>query len=209
MVALMSDNRLRFFDSDAPAMATRSVAITGLPAGHAVTGFDVLVTGEIYVLALEGTTTRISRVDATSGAVVQQGNILFISTSTNVAFDTVPPDVSNGTWPAILAKDDDSIRRHGLSGSNGAETMFYDNTTSDGDPVDQHVGANPSIVALASTNSTISARTVTLYGIDAATDKLAMVDRVTGRLDTEGPLGAAAGTRAGGLMRFPLPTRCG
>jgi hypothetical protein len=73
--------------------------------------------------------------------------------------------------------------------------VAYDNTTSDGDPVDQRAGSNPAITALAFTNNFPEAESSVLYGIDTTPDSLVIVNYNTGQLDTVGPLGVNTGSR--------------
>lgn len=196
MIALLSDNSLRFFDSAAPGTTTRaSIPITGIPSGDVPVALDYTLDGNLFVVAATAAfngTVHILVVDPESGAVTQSAGSYVPTASTAHAWDTVAKGVPNGfaNGRGIYAGDDGKIWRIGLNGGDAGVTMSY--------PAgDAHAGTAPKIVALGSTNSNVDATSVVLYGIDSGLDTLAVVDRETGQLHTVGPLGVNTGTRAG------------
>lgn len=192
IVALYSNYRLRYFDSAAPGTFTKSVDLTGIPADEAPAGLDFLSTGGLLVLTSKGTKTSIYRVNPDSGVATPFVTDLGGWTGTVFGFDAAPIDIGSGD--NIIVDDTDQLVQVG-DGLSAGKTMAYDNTTSDGDPVDQHAGANPAVTAVAFSNNFPEAKSSVLYGIDTTPNCLVVVNYKTGQLDTVGPLGAPTGTR--------------
>jgi hypothetical protein len=200
VIALTSDNKLKFFDSTNPGAFLRTVNITGIPALQDIVAMDfrlhTFFTGNLYLVTRETFNSpfsvRMYSVDLNSGATTQANSISSNWTGTAFGFDFTP-----GSSDAVLVSDTDKLQRVGPNGGFAPVTAAYDNTTSDGDPVDLHAGDNPAIVALASSNNFPEAASSVLYGIDSTPNSLVVVNRVTGELNTVGPLKAVTGTRCG------------
>ena len=196
LVALYSNNRLRYFESATPGTFTRSVDITGLIPTEEVVALDFDPRGELVVVTRESSTIFLYRVNHNTGAATKDDSPSLNWTGTAFGFDFLPTangNVANG----VLTSTTDLLQRYGTEGATPAVTMVYDNSTSDGDPVDQNAGDNPAIVALACSNNFPEAASTVLYGIDSTPNTLVVVDRNTGELNTVGPLGTATGTRCG------------
>ena len=192
IVALYSNNRLRQFDSDSPESFTQTVEITGIAAAEQVVALD-FDGDELVVVSRKGTTINFYRVDLGTGVATKPPTSSANWSGTGFGFDYVPNSSTR-----VLVSDADKL--HVITGGQigfAPQTVAYDNVTSDGDPVDQHAGDNPAIVALAFTNDFPGSEATVLYGIDATPNSLAVVTRSTGQLDTVGPLGVAVGTRCG------------
>ncbi|HVF70436.1 MAG TPA: DUF4394 domain-containing protein [Chthoniobacterales bacterium] len=196
IVALYSNYRLRSFDSAAPGTFTKTVDMTGIPTDEALVAMDFdPKAGDLYVLTRKDMSVRFYRVDPATGAATA-GQASGSWSGTSFGFEAAP--ISIGPAGTVIADDADRLRRSDFDSSFSApDTMSYDNSTSDGDPVDQHAGDNPAITALAFSNNFPGAKSAVLYGIDAAPDSLVVVNYSTGELNTVGPLGAATGTRCG------------
>jgi hypothetical protein len=197
IVALYSNSRLRYFESASPGNITKTVVITGIPAGEALVAMDFRPTGECFVATRVGTNIRLYQVDTNSGAATVLNPIFTDYSGTSFGFDFIPPAVASVNQSAVIVSDFNKLQRVGPGGSINAVTMAYDNTTADGDPVDQHAGDNPAVTAIASTNNFLEAKSTVLYGIDTTPNALVIVNRVSGQLNTVGPLGAATGVRCG------------
>ena len=191
-MALYNNNRLRQFDSASPGSFNQTVEITGIPAAEQVVALD-FDGDDPVVAARDGTTVNFYQIDLATGAATKINNSTTNWSGTGFGFDYVPNSSSR-----VLVSDADKLQVV-TSGQLGfvPVTVAYDNVTTDGDPVDQHGGANPAIVALAFTNDFPGSEATVLYGIDSTTDSLLVVNRSTGQLDTVGPLAgdATTGTR--------------
>lgn len=199
IVALYSNNRLRYFDSASPETSTHSVLLSGIPAAETVVALDYRSPDRLFVATREGARIRFYEIDTNSGAATgSPADFVNLETGTGFGMDFLPPLTKTGFGSLVLVSDADRLQIGDTTqpGTN-ARTVAYDNTTSDGDPVDQHAGDNPAITALAFSNNFPEATSTVLYGIDATPNSLVVVDRFTGQLDTVGPLGAATGTRCG------------
>jgi hypothetical protein len=192
IVALYSNYRLHFFDSETPGTFTKNVDLTGIPTDEALVAMDFKSTGALYLLTRKGTTITLYQADPDSG-VATAGSSGINWPGTAFGFDVAP--ISIGAGNTVIVDDGDKLQRLSFTGSNAAVTVAYDNTTSDGDPVDQHAGNNPAITALAFTNNFPEAKSTVLYGIDATPNSLVIVNYNTGQLDTVGPLGVPTGPR--------------
>jgi hypothetical protein len=195
IIALYSNNRLRYFDSANPDSFTKTVNLTGIPATEAVAAMDFHPTGKLYVVTLENSVIAFYEVDPNSGVAIRRTSFPNWS-GTASGFDFLP---GQSGQQGVLVNEADQFKRVNppVGGGPAPVTMAYDNTTSDGDPVDQHAGDNPAITALASSNNFPEAKSTVLYGIDAGPNSLVIVNQSTGQLNTVGPLGAATGTRCG------------
>ncbi|HVF70886.1 MAG TPA: DUF4394 domain-containing protein [Chthoniobacterales bacterium] len=191
IVALMSDNTLRHFDSGLPGTFTKTVALSGIPAAEAVAALDFRPDGSLVVVTRQNLTLRFYFVNPNTGAAVGS-NFEIDRTSINaVAFDSYPPGIHPNV-DMVVATDDDRMIPFfiapGVTGGDGTRTLVYDNSTADGDPADEHASANPSIVALATTNSFPGGQAHVFYGIDSLQNSLVRIDYQTGVIDTIGTL---------------------
>jgi len=193
IIALYSNNRLRYFDSASPESFTRTVVLSGLPADETVVGMDFVPDGTLYLVTRKGSEVALYTVDPLSGATSVEIRLQDWA-GTGFGFDVLPTAFGAD---ALLVSDADALQQFGPTGYVAVKTVAYDNTTSDGDPVDQHAGDNPAITALAFSNSFPGTKATVLYGIDATPNSLVVVNRNTGQVDTVGRLGATTGTRCG------------
>lgn len=198
IVALYSNKRVRYFDSESPATFSKTLDLSGIPEAEAVVAMDFRPAGQLFVLTRESGTVRFYEVDQNTGAATRgAASSTGWDAGSSFGFDFVPPLVANGVGDGVLVSDAAHFQRISPSGANSPVTAAYDNDPNDGDPVDEHAGQSPDIVALACTNNFPEARSTILYGIDATTDSLVIIDRSTGRIDTVAQLGATTGLRCG------------
>lgn len=194
ILALYSNYRFHTFDSATPGTFTKNFDLTGIPQDQELVAMDFRSTGPLRVLTRKGTAITLWQVDPETGVAIAGAGGGSNWTGTAFGFEAAPIGIGAGS--NVVVDDADKIQRRGTDGSfNAADTVFYDNTTSDGDPVDQHAGNNPAITALAFTNNFPEAMSSVLYGIDASPNCLVIVNYNTGQLDTVGPLGVASGAR--------------
>ena len=156
---------------------------------------DFRAAGQLFVATREGSTKFFYTVDPNTGSAVKVNFSFSSNWSGNFFGLDFPPTPSPGR--ATLVSDLDQIQSADESSIAGPYTVAYDNTTSDGDPVDEHAGDNPAIAGLAFTNSFPEAKATVLYGIDATPNALVTVNRFSGQLNTVGPLGEDTGPRCG------------
>ncbi|HVF70885.1 MAG TPA: DUF4394 domain-containing protein [Chthoniobacterales bacterium] len=195
LVALMTDKKLRYFNSTSPNAWLKTIDITGIPGTESVQALDFRVDATLAVITREGGTLRGYSVNTTTGAA--QALYFFSTPSANaVAFDIMTPSIY-GTYFTALTEADVMYRfSYGPTGGGGTQAdlpVVYDNNSSDGDPTDEHIGANPNIVALGSTNGFVGAKSNVLYGIDATQNSLVKINRSTGFIDTVGALRTSGG----------------
>lgn len=199
IVALTSDSRLRHFSSTTPGAWIRTIDITGIPAGQSPVALDFRPDGSLVVFTREGTSLRPFTVDPNTGATVNPGITINTASATSVAFDAFSRDAHSNDL--VLATDDDTLRRFFFSSTGStsiaSKTFIYDNSSTDGDPVDVHVNANPSIVAMASTNAFKGAQAAVLYGVDSTQNSLVKIDWETGTADTVATLRNTSGVTIG------------
>jgi len=204
IVALTSDKKLRHFSSTTPNAWLKTVDITGIPAAESVVALDFRPDGSLVVLTREGTAVRPYNVNPNTGAAVVGGVLLtFASGVGGVAFDACSIDARS--TDLVAASEDDSFHRFFVrpssAGGLATKTLAYDNSSSDGDPVDEHAGANPSIVALASTNGFVGAESTVYYGIDSIQNSLVKLTWEDGSLDTVATLRTSGGATVGIALR--------
>lgn len=176
---------LHRFDSRHPGVILDTVAISGLPAGVSLVGIDVRpATGDLVGV---GSNSVLYTLDPGTGAAVALGTG-FAPGLSGSAFgvDTNPvPDALRITGDA-----EQNLRIAFATGNHGA-----------GSPDAALNPGDPSIVASAYTNSTVSAvrpATTTLYGIDAAANTLVVQDPPNaGTLGSPRPLALDVGDRTG------------
>lgn len=165
-------NQLVRFNSSTPGTLTTVGAITGLQGGENILGIDFRpATGQLYGL---GSTSRIYRIDKTTGAATAVGAPFTPALSgTDFGFDFNPTV--------------DRIRIVSNTGQNLRANPNDGTVINDG-------AINPGTfqpTAAAYTNSFGGATTTMLYDIDAATDQLLLQNPANaGTITVVGPLGA-------------------
>lgn len=199
IVGLTSDNKLQFFSSFFPGTLTKTVNITGIPAAESGAALDFRTDAVLVVLTRQGTTLRPYLVDPNTGAAVSTPFTEVATTATGVAFDATSPEAQ--FLDLVLTTEADRMRRFFVSpsdsGSGVNQTLAFDNSATDGDPVDRNAGADPTIVALASTNSFVGAKASVLYGIDSGGNSLVKIDPANASIDTIATLRDQGGTAVG------------
>src|SRR5262245_22245927 len=158
--AVTTTNHLLALTKDDPTVILRSVAITGLQAGESLLAIDFRpATRALYAL---GSTSRLYTLDVESGAATQVGTAGgFTLSGTAFGFDVNPA----ADRIRVVSDADQNIR---LNPNDG--TLTAQDTPLAYGATDTHAGANPSVVALAYTNSFAGATATTLYGIDSDLD---------------------------------------
>lgn len=177
LVVSTRDNVLLTLDAGRPGVVESSQAISGLAPGETLTGLDYRPsTGELYGL---GTTSRLYRIDAATGAAVAVGNAPTTPpiVARVVGFDADPV----ADEMLVLTEADRNARIDPSDGTfiSGSATLAYA-------AGDVNFGADPNVVG-AAYGSTV-AGAATCYAIDVATQSLV-------RIGDEGgaPLGTASG----------------
>jgi hypothetical protein len=195
LVALMSDAKLRHFSSTTPNAWIKTVNITGVPVAQTPAALDFRPDGSLLLYTREGNAIRNYTVDPSTGVATVGSTTYTPPLANSVAFDAFAKDAH--PYDLVLATDADLLLRFTFSPTSSASTaslpLFYDNSAADGDPVDVHNGANPSIVGLASTNAYKGALSAVLYGIDSTQNSLVAIDWETGSMDTIASLRTAGG----------------
>ena len=188
-------NVLISFDHTNPGQPLTSRAITGLAASDQIRGIDFRpASGQLFGL---GTSTQLYVIDPTSGAATPIGPPpalpLFLGTDSGFDFNPVPDRIR------VVTNTEENIRLHPDTGAiAGVDTPL---AFAPGDVAET---GNPTVVAVAYTNSFAGATATTLYGIDIGNDTLVRIGSLNGspvspnagRLFTIGPLGADAGPLA-------------
>lgn len=186
LVALMSNKKLRHFDSTSPGAWTKTVDLVGLPAQESVQALDFRPDGTVIVVTREGTQLRCYDIHPETGVILRPGSSTTKTSANAVAFDAFAPQVHDINL--VLVTESDAMSRFSYypsnSGSLASLTLFYDNSAGDGDPVDSRVGVNPSIVGLAASNSFPAARSSVLYGVDSGQNTLVKITWGHGSMDT-------------------------
>jgi hypothetical protein len=189
LYGVTEDTRVVTFTSDAPGNIERSRAITGLQSGERVLGIDVRPnTDQLYAL---GSTSRIYTVNPTTGAAraVGAGPFTPALNGTTFGFDVNP----QADALRVTSDNEQNLRISFATGAvAGVDTPL---AYAAGDP---GAGSNPSVGAVAYTNSVPGATSTTLLGIDSARDVLVRQNPPNaGVLATVGPHGADVGEPAG------------
>ncbi|MGQ0540459.1 MAG: DUF4394 domain-containing protein [Blastocatellia bacterium] len=183
---LTTANSLVRFNSSRPNTILGSVAITGLQGGENVLGIDFRpANGQLFAL---GSTSRIYRIDTTTGAATSVGTLTTPILGTNFGFDFNPvPDRIR-----ITSDLEQNLRANPNDGTNLVDSVL---AYAAGDP---NFGANPNVVASGYTNSFGGATATTLYNIDSNLDILVTQNPPNaGTLNTIGSLGVNATGEAG------------
>lgn len=163
VVGLTSTNRLVTFAPGAPDTLLTNVAITGLQSGETIVGIDFRPsTGELYGV---GSTSRIYRLNSTTGAATVVGTTSFTPTLSGTAFGVDFNPVSDRL--RLVSDADQSLRINPATGTvAGSDTAL---SYAGGDT---NAGFNPNVTAAAYTSNVAGATTTTLYGIDSLRNAL-------------------------------------
>ena len=189
MYGLDSLNVLVVFRASRPDLVTRTTAVTGLPAGERLVGIDFRAQdGRLYGL---GAGSRLYLIDTTSGAATLLGAAAFvpalIGTVFGIDFDPVADQLR------VMSDSGQNLRLDPV-----ADTVVGVDSALAYASGDFHAGVAPVIAGAAYTNSTASATTTTLFGIDAGLAALVTVTAPdSGQLTTVASLGVPTTTAVG------------
>lgn len=184
--ALASNNNLLSFDSDLPGVIRSLVPVSGVVAGQVLVGLDFRpATGELFALGYNNMTgeARLYTIVPETGAATAVGNANFMLEAgmNKIGFD-FNPTVDR---IRVTGSNNANYRLHPVTGAIAATDM--DLAFAAGDP---NAGSNPSIGALAYTNSYIGASTTTLYNYDDSLNVLTtQIPPNNGTLNTVGSTG--------------------
>jgi len=194
--AITADQQLVRFDADTPGTISSTVSLSGFQTGETILGIDTRpATGELFAL---GSSSRLYRIDTTTGSATQVGSTLSTSLNgTSFGFDFNPLvdriRVTSNTGQNLRLNPDTGA----VAAVDG--TLAY----AAGDP---NAGQTPSIVASAYTNNFAGTTATTLFNIDSNGDRLVTQNPPNaGTLNTIGSLGLDVTDVSG----FDLVTRDG
>ena len=180
LVGLTTTNSLVTFDSATPGTVAAPTAITGLQLNETILGIDFRPADHaLYGL---GSTSRLYRLDPTTGAATQIGSAgAFTLSGTAFGFD-FNPTVDR---IRVVSNIGQNLR---LNPNDG--TLTATDTPLAYAAGDANAGAPPRIVGSAYTNNFAGATTTTLFAIDASLDILATQNPPNaGTMNTVGALG--------------------
>ncbi len=181
-------NDLIRFDSSTPGSVQSSVQISGIQAGESIVGIDVRPNnGELFAL---GSSSRLYRIDASTGAARQIGAVFSTALSgSSFGFD-FNPTVDR---IRVTSNAGQNLRLNPDTGAVAAVDGVL--TYAAGD---QNAGSTPNIVASAYTNSFGGSTSTTLFNIDANGGRLVtQVPPNNGTLNTVGSLGLSISSVSG------------
>lgn len=163
------------FSAGAPGNVKQRISLLGFEVGESLVALDARpATGELYGLTFGGGFARLVRIDPAAGRLVQVG-AQFALPGSDFGFDFNPTN--------------DRIR---LVSNTGLNLVLHPDTGAVTTQTPLNPGT-PSVIAAAYTNSLPGATATTLFGIDAATDRLVRQEPpASGTLTTVGPLGVDA-----------------
>lgn len=163
VVGLSSTNRLVTFAPGAPDTLLTNVAITGLQSGETIVGIDFRPsTGDLYGV---GSTSRLYRLNATTGAATVVGTTAFAPTISGNFFGADFNPVADRL--RLISDADQSLRINPATG-----TVAGSDTALTYAPGDTNAGFNPNITAAAYTGNIAGSTATTLYGIDSLRNAL-------------------------------------
>lgn len=191
---------LSSFDSATPGTATSpTIPISGLAANERVLGFDFRpATQDFYII---GESQTVYTLNPTTALATSIGTFASAVEGTNFGFD-FNPAFMGGQFARIIGDENDN---YVISGDTGAflgaqkTDVFY--VTGD-----VNVGATPTIVHIAYTNSVPGATGTQQYGIDAGLGVLTTVANNDGDLETVGSLGLGTNIGLEGGFDIAGPT---
>ncbi len=183
---LTTGNNLIRFNSSRANTILSTVAITGLQGGENILGIDFRpATGQLFGL---GSTSRIYRINQTTGVATVVGSLTTPIVGTNFGFDFNPvPDRIR-----ITSDAEQNLRANPNDGTNLVDGPLAYAVG------DINAGQNPNIVASGYTNSFSGTATTALYNIDSNLGILALQNPPNnGTLVTVGRLGVNPTGEAG------------
>ncbi len=182
----LSGNNLISFNAASPAILAGTVPVTGITAGQDISGLDFRPnTGQLYALGYNNTTgaAQLYTIDRTTGA----------ATVLNAIPTQLQPDMGkigfdfNPTVDRIrvTGSNNANYRLHPVTGLIAATDMSLAFAAGDA-----NAGVNPSVGAVAYTNSYIGAATTTLFNYDDSLNVVTtQVPPNNGTLNTLGSAG--------------------
>lgn len=193
---LTASQKLINFSNLSPGTITRTLTITGLPAGETLVGIDFRPrNGQLFAVS---SASRVYTLNTTTGAATAVGTAAFTPALSGAAFgvdfNPVPDRIR------VVTDTDQNLRLNpDTGGMAGVDTTLVFAT---GDP---NQAANPNLVGAAYTNNVTGTTTTTLYGIDSNLDLLvrqgspggAPTSPNTGQLVTIGALGVNTSDQVG------------
>ena len=210
LYGLTADNRVLTFSSRQAVLPSNVVTVTGLQPGEQLVGIDRRPkTGEIYAVGKLGTAGRLYTVNPQTGAATFVATL--VSAPSAATPGGAPIALSGAEFGFDFNPAADALRITSDTGQNlrvipsnrapaTGPVLRAGDTFIDG-PL--NVGGTPAagVTAAGYTNSGVSPTqpaTTTLYDIDTSRDLLVRQNPPNaGGLETVGPLGFPAGTRAG------------
>lgn len=179
--AVTLDNRLLLFGSEAPGTIVRETPITGLAAGARIVSIDFRpANGQLYGV---GTDSRVYTINLTTAAATAVGATFapaLTGTHFGLAFNPVVDRIRTSS-----SETEQNLRIDPSDGTLSAVDVNFAFATGDANE-----GTNPSVAALAYTNSAPGAATTVAYAIDSNNDVLVtLANPNNGLLTTIGPLG--------------------
>ncbi|MBC7775619.1 MAG: DUF4394 domain-containing protein [Phycisphaerae bacterium] len=184
----LSGNNLISFKSNTPGSLLSNVPVSGIAAGQSIQGLDFRPnTGQLYALGYNQNTgeARLYTVDSNTGVASSIGsapvslkaNMGKVSMDFNPTVDRI----------RVTGSDNSNYRLHPVTGAIAATDLDLAFAATD-----VNTGSNPSIGALAYTNSYIGATSTTLYNYDDSLNILTtQIPPNNGTLNTVGISGIA------------------
>jgi hypothetical protein len=179
--AVTLDNRLLLFGSGDPGTIVNEATITGLAAGERIVSIDFRpANGQLYGV---GTDSRVYTINVTTAAATAVGATFapaLDGTHFGLAINPVVDRIRISS-----SETEQNLRIDPADGTLSAVDVTFAFATGD-----DNVGTNPSVAALAYTNSTPGATATVAYGIDSNNDVLVTLPNPNnGLLTTIGLLG--------------------
>jgi trimeric autotransporter adhesin len=188
VIYALNGNNLVSFNATTPGIITATVAITGITAGQTIEGMDFRpTTGELFIIGYNSSTgdAQLYKVNRTTGAATMVGaSPVTIATGIQQMGFDFNPTVDR---IRVTGNNDFNYRLNPGTGLIAAidQNLAYA-------AADPNSSANPSVGALAYTNSYIGATTTTLYNFDYALNILTNQNPPNnGTLNTVGPAGVS------------------
>lgn len=186
LYALNTGNNLISFDSNLPGVVRTLVAVTGVAAGQVLSGLDFRpATGELYALGYNATNgeTRLYTLNTTTGVATPVGAAaITLATGMGKIGMDFNPTVDR---VRVTGSNNANYRLHPVTGALAATDM---NLAFSG----VNAGVNPSIGAVAYTNSFNGSGTTTLYNYDDSLNVFTtQIPPNNGTLNTVGSSGVA------------------
>lgn len=182
----LSGNNLISFKATAPSVLTSNVSVSGIAAGQIIEGLDFRPnTGQLYALGYNQSTgqARLYTIDQSTAvatavgaaAITLKTNMGKVSMDFNPTVDRI----------RVTGSDNSNYRLHPVTGAIAATDLDLGFAATD-----VNTGANPSIGALAYTNSYIGATSTTLFNYDDSLNVLTtQIPPNNGTLNTIGNSG--------------------